>query len=165
MMVVSHHDSDHYGGMESLLMQIPTNQLLASFDLPIDVNRQLGFSQRCVQGQSWFWDGVKFEVLYPDEDLYHQAEVSDNNRSCVLRVSNASGSLLLTGDIELQAERRLLESQQKIQSTLMTIPHHGSKTSSSQALIDAVKPRWAIATVGYMNRYHHPRADIMQRYQ
>ena len=165
MMVVSHHDSDHYGGMESLLMQIPTNQLLASFDLPIDVNRQLGFSQRCVQGQSWFWDGVKFEVLYPDEDLYHQAEVSDNNRSCVLRVSNACGSLLLTGDIELQAEQRLLESQQKIQSTLMTIPHHGSKTSSSQALIDAVKPRCAIATVGYMNRYHHPRADIMQRYQ
>lgn len=165
MMVVSHHDSDHYGGMESLLIQIPTQQLLASFDLPIEVNRQLGYARKCQQGQSWVWDGVKFEILHPDKDLYLQQAVSDNNLSCVLRVSNNTGSLLLTGDIELAAERRLLQTQPLIKSTLMTIPHHGSKTSSSTALIDAVNPSWAVATTGYMNRYHHPRADIMRRYQ
>jgi competence protein ComEC len=47
----------------------------------------------------------------------------------------------------------------------MTIPHHGSKTSSTPAFIHAVHPRYAIATVGYLNHYHHPRADILQRYQ
>ncbi len=164
-MVVSHHDTDHYGGMETLLHSLPTQTLLTSFDLPLDNGRLLQRNQRCEQGQSWQWDGVRFDVLFPDSALYQQAEVSDNNRSCVLRVVSNSGSILLTGDIEAWAERRLLQQAQSLSSDAMIIPHHGSKTSSSPSFIDAVSPHWAVATVGFRNRYHHPRADILQRYQ
>jgi competence protein ComEC len=106
MMVVSHHDSDHYGGMESLLQRIPTQQLLTSFDLPIDVSRKLQQQLYCQQGQTWQWDGVRFEVLYPNAEMY-QSEVSDNNKSCVIKVTAKSGAMLLTGDIEALAEQRL----------------------------------------------------------
>lgn len=109
-------------------------------------------------------------------------EVTDNNRSCVLKVSSAWGSLLLTGDIEAWAEKRLLQllemqggqrqgdlhgktQWQLLKSDILLIPHHGSKTSSTPAWLDAVQPSKAIATVGYRNRYHHPKAEIMQRYQ
>jgi competence protein ComEC len=181
-LIVSHQDSDHYGGMETLLSKTPTHTLYTSYPISIDINRQLQYPLRCHQGQSWQLDGVRFEMLYPDSEVQYMPEVTDNNRSSVLKVSSAWGSLLLTGDIEAWAEKRLLQllemqggegdrlgvsdgQAQILKSDILLIPHHGSKTSSTPAWLDAVQPSKAIATVGYRNRYHHPKAEIMQRYQ
>lgn len=97
--VVSHHDTDHSGGMNTVLSQMPVSWLVSS--LPQNVLQNSDVKHvRCHSGQQWSWDGVVFDVLYPQPGSYDDAKLSDNNRSCVLKVSSASGSLLLSGDIE-----------------------------------------------------------------
>lgn len=168
--VVSHNDTDHSGGMTTVLKQMPVRWLLSS--LP----QELAFSSnvkriKCFAGQSWTWDGVKFEVLHPGIDSYADAALKDNNRSCVLKVTSAAGSLLLTGDIEKSIELALIESQadkehvMTLKSDVMIAPHHGSKTSSSAGFIAAVQPDLTIFTAGYLNRFRHPRAEVLKRYE
>lgn len=106
--VVSHNDIDHSGGMQSVLSTMPSAWLANSFqpevEIPISTKRI-----PCFAGQSWFWDKVQFEMLYPNFESYADAALTDNNRSCVLKITSKSGSMLLTGDIEKDAERNLLE--------------------------------------------------------
>ncbi len=119
----------------------------------------------CTDGQSWQWDGVQFEILHPDAASYALPGISDNNRGCVLRISTGGQHILLTADIEADSETQLLrEHPDKLPAALLVVPHHGSKTSSGIAFIAAVKPRYAVFTVGYRNRFGHPQRTIVQRY-
>ena len=163
-LVVSHNDSDHSGGMASVLAQIPVGWVASS--LPED-NPELALVKHmpCYAGQAWVWDGVRFEILHPDFASYQDAGIKDNNRSCVVRVASRFGSLLLTGDIERMAEDQLLATvPTKLAADILIVPHHGSKTSSSEAFIAAVAPRMAIFTVGYRNRFGHPKPLVLDRY-
>ncbi len=158
-LVVSHGDNDHIGGADSLLAAIPVGQVYTSAQPLLDDNRAIA----CRQGQHWQWDGVQFNVLHPGAgDL----QMKENNQSCVLAVAGRYGSVLLPGDIEQEAERRLIEKYPgKLKSTILVAPHHGSKTSSSQAFIDAVKPDYVFFPTGYRNRFHFPNHNIVLRYQ
>jgi competence protein ComEC len=119
----------------------------------------------CFAGQNWVWDDVRFEMLYPDYASYENTSLKDNDRSCVLKVTSQFGSLLLTGDIEAKAEDVLLETQNSLlKSDVLIAPHHGSKTSSTPDFIAAVEPAITIFTVGYLNRFGHPKAQIIDRY-
>ncbi len=163
--VVSHNDIDHSGGMQSVLSLMPTPWLANSFDpdfeLPAKTKRI-----PCYAGQSWEWDKVRFEMLYPNHESYADAAITDNNRSCVLKITSQSGSMLLTGDIEKEAERYLLETiPERLKSDIMTAPHHGSKTSSTPDFIAAVKPGVSLFTAGYLNRFGHPKPVVVERYQ
>jgi len=169
-MIISHDDSDHSGGAESLLAQMPIGWVLSSYtmqDGAIALAKQSPPKQfKYYAKQRWVWDAVKFEVLYPQIDSYHDADIKDNNRSCVIKVISRFGSLLLTGDIEAKAEQALLDSQAvKLKSDVMIAPHHGSKTSSTEAFIQATNAKQVIFTVGYLNRFKHPKAEIINRYQ
>ena len=163
-MVVSHDDSDHSGGMHSILTQMPVAWLASSLPTStLDV--ALLPRRRCHAGQSWRWDGVDFTMLSPTLASYARTDVEDNNRSCVLRVASRYGSLLLTGDIERKAERTLLESSAgQLSSDVLLAPHHGSGTSSSPAFVAAVHPAATIFTVGYRNRFRHPKPEVVKRY-
>lgn len=167
MAVISHDDTDHVGGMASVLQGVPAMRVLSSLTPQAAFFKQMQGKplshQSCRQGQHWRWDGVDFSILSPLADAGELAR-KDNDRSCVLRIQSAHGSLLLTGDIERVAEQDLLQSGINVQSTVMTMPHHGSKTSSSPAFVQAVSPQWAIATAGYLNRFGHPKSAILQRY-
>jgi len=124
-----------------------------------------GELKRCADGQSWQWDGVQFEILHPDPGSYAQTKISDNDRGCVLRISIANQHILLTADIEEASEIELLEEHpDKLPAALLVVPHHGSKTSSGKEFIAAVKPDYAVFTVGYRNRFGHPKQKIVQRY-
>jgi competence protein ComEC len=161
-MVISHDDNDHAGGMTSVLAQLPVGWVSSSFppeSLLADANHA-----SCVAGQSWTWDGVRFDMLHPDADSY-QKRIKDNDRSCVLRVSTRYGSLLLPGDIERRAERDLVRTMQISAADVLVVPHHGSKTSSTVEFIEQVRPQIAIFAVGYRNRFGHPKRDIIERYQ
>jgi competence protein ComEC len=74
-------------------------------------------------------------------------------------------SVLLTGDIEAKSERQILARTNQLASTILVVPHHGSRTSSSLEFIQAVHPQYAIIPVGYQNSYGHPKPDIVERYQ
>jgi competence protein ComEC len=89
--------------------------------------------------------------------------------SCVLRVSSTGArarSVLLTGDIEREQEAALVAASmpEALRSDVLIVPHHGSRTSSTAAFLDAVKPRVAVFQAGYRNRFGHPAPDVMARY-
>ena len=153
--VVSHGDSDHAGGLASLRAAYPRMPVLSGAE---DRFRD---ALTCVRGQHWEWDGVEFEVLYPDAD----APAGGNDASCVLKVSGAGGSVLLTGDIMKKSERRLLElDASALHSDLLVAPHHGSNSSSSEPFVAAVSPSEVLFPVGYRNRWGFPKPEVVARY-
>lgn len=156
-LMISHADNDHSGGASALLAEIQVDKILVG---QADTLPGHGVSL-CEQGQYWEWDGVQFSVLHPAADY---VDTKDNNHSCVLKVENALNSLLLTADIERQVETRLLALSDKLHADVLLVPHHGSKSSSSAAFVDAVAPQVAIVTAGYLNRFHHPHPSVVRRY-
>ena len=155
-LIISHGDNDHRGGSASLRRAMPVADVISS------VPHKLPGARACRAGQQWSWDGVRFEILNPDAAM---ARHGGNDASCVLRVSNARGALLLTGDIEARAERHLLARPGMLTAQVLVAPHHGSRTSSSAAFIDAVAPRWVLFPVGYRNRFAFPRPQVVARYR
>jgi competence protein ComEC len=163
-LIVSHNDTDHSGGMASVLAQIPVDWVDSSLanNTPAFVTHE---HMQCYAGQSWVWDNVHFDMLHPSPESYENVDIKDNNRSCVLRVTSQFGSLLLTGDIEREAEAELLETaSDKLAADVLVVPHHGSRTSSTPEFIAAVQPQVAIFTVGYHNRFGHPKQAVLERY-
>ena len=168
-LVVSHQDSDHSGGALSLLQTVPVGWLdssLAEQNTIVVAQRARGAAaRRCIAGTRWRWDGVEFAILYPFDSTYLEPRIKTNDLSCVLRVSGAGGSVLLTGDIEARAESALLARDAgALRADLLIVPHHGSRTSSTPAFIAAVRPAVAVYTPGYRNRFGHPRPEIVARY-
>lgn len=161
MMMISHGDNDHRGGADYLLAnfqigEVATNQL-ENFAKPLTVPLKL-----CLAGQTWVWDQVRFEVLSPNPQLRYSKE---NNQACVLKVSNAGHALLLPSDIEKSTEQVLLKMGAALQADVVLMPHHGSKTSSSAQFLQAVSPQLALVSAGYLNRFHHPHPQVLERYQ
>ena len=161
-LVLSHRDSDHTGGAPAVLAMQPAAELLSSLEDGHGL-QQLRRSTRCEAGQGWVWDGVRFEVLHPRAQDYELSRRS-NALSCVLRVSSGSQTLLLTGDIEQAQEAQLLASGLALKADVLLVPHHGSKTSSSAAFLDAVVPDIALVQAGYRNRFGHPAVPVLARY-
>lgn len=164
--VVSHDDIDHSGGAMSVLQGMPVGWTISSLPVGSPVIAGAANKLRCFAGQAWNWDGVHFEILHPTWDSYQDGSVRDNDRGCVLKVSSAFGSVLLPADIESISERNLLQrAAGALSADVLVVPHHGSGTSSTKEFIRAVNPTTAIITVGYRNRFGHPKAEVMQRYQ
>ena len=158
VLIVSHGDNDHRGGLPSLLAGFPVTKLLSSIPTQLPSSA----AQPCHAGQRWRWGGVVFEMLNPVMD----SSMGENDRSCVLKVTAGDKALLLTGDIEKRAERELVERLGlALESTILVAPHHGSKTSSSPDFIEAVAPRYVLFPVGYRNRWGFPKASVVERYQ
>jgi competence protein ComEC len=165
VLVITHADADHSGGAESLvdgtevammLTSVPFENRLAA--LPVE-------QQRCVAGQAWRWDGVRFEFLHPAAEDYTREVGKTNDMSCVLRIASSSGSMLLTGDIEARAEAQLLSrTGPQLRSDVLLVPHHGSRTSSTPDFLAAVGAQQAIIPVGYRNRFRHPHPAVLERY-
>ena len=154
ILIVSHKDNDHRGGLHSIQQELNVVRLISSYD-------EKG-SKPCYAGQRWIWDGVLFEMLNPSQSETYSKR---NNASCVLKVSTGGESVLLSADIEIKAEKRLVDKHyEKLKSTYLVAPHHGSKTSSSVRFLDAVDPEYILIPVGYKNRYRMPHSDVLQRY-
>jgi competence protein ComEC len=163
--VVSHNDIDHSGGMASVLALMPVTWLDSSLPEDADIPATQR-KMRCFAGQHWVWDDVQFEMLHPRAESYDDANIKDNDRSCVLKVTSQAGSVLLTGDIEKPDELELLNIEvDKLKSDVIVVPHHGSKTSSMRDFIAAVAPSVSIFTNGYLNRFGHPKPVVFERYQ
>ncbi|MHB1246323.1 MAG: DNA internalization-related competence protein ComEC/Rec2 [Sulfuriferula sp.] len=164
-LIVSHDDNDHSGGALSVLHEVPVGWFASSLPASHPAHAAGVRSLRCVAGQHWQWDGVKFAMLYPTAASYDIPRLKDNNRSCVLKIDSAGGSALLSADIEARDEAWLLNKDpDQLAATLLVAPHHGSRTSSTPDFIAAVHPAITVFTVGYRNRYGHPRGDVVARY-
>ena len=171
VLMLSHRDSDHTGGAAAVLALQPQARAMGSIEPQHELQPVRPFAA-CEAGQRWQWDGVDFEVLHPAPGAL-AAGGRPNTLSCVLRISAAraaggvapGASALLAGDIEQPQEQALVLSGVKLSADVLLVPHHGSKTSSSAAFLDAVQPAVALAQTGYRNRFGHPAPVVMQRYQ
>jgi competence protein ComEC len=162
-LVLSHQDSDHTGGALSVYQMQPQAEVLTSIAPEHWIASKMPL-QRCEAGQSWQWDGVEFAVLHPLPSDYEKL-LPPNARSCVLRISASGQVVLLTADIEAFQELALVQrARDQLRADVLLVPHHGSKTSSTEIFLDAVQPRWALFQMGYRNRYGHPAPQVLQRY-
>ncbi|MGF6994708.1 DNA internalization-related competence protein ComEC/Rec2 [Paraburkholderia sp. GAS32] len=182
-LVISHADSDHSGGAPAVLDAIEVRQMVAALAPanPLWSNaRQHGTDTLpCAAGQRWQWDGVEFAMLWPDAG---PLQGKPNAHCCVLRVSTvpaaesaSAGNVkptplrmtaLLTADIEAPVERILLaRDRDALRAQVLVVPHHGSKTSSTEPFLDSIDPLVALFQVGYRNRFHHPNAGVFERYK
>ncbi len=165
-MIVTHDDDDHSGGAASVLQAVPVAWLLTSLpDLdPLVV--QANPAMRCEAGQQWEWDGVRFEVLHPTRASYGDPAVRDNDRGCVLKVEAPGGRVLLPADVERRTEEELLlRSLGRLPADVLLAPHHGSRTSSIPAFVQAVGPQLVVFPAGYRNRLGHPHREVVERYR
>lgn len=162
MLVVSHTDKDHAGGVEGVLRNIRVKRLLSSAPDAFQHEN----SSRCDAGEMWNWGGLLFQFLHPNSQIDNLATLSTNNSSCVLLVKHQAGSFLLTGDIEAPIERKLLEKYPDLIDTdVLIVPHHGSNSSSTKAFIQATSPEYAVVAAGYRNPYGFPKKKVTTRYQ
>jgi competence protein ComEC len=162
--VVSHDDDDHKGGADSVLGLMDARALtlgpslqMSAFD---DSRAQLA-RDTCRRGQAWSWNGVGFRWVHPGDGGYQR----DNDSSCVLLVSAGGHTALITGDIEAAAERDLVRDGGLAAVDVVVVPHHGSRTSSTQDFVTAVRPRWAVYAVGYRNRWNFPVRMVVERWE
>ncbi|MDX8384971.1 MAG: DNA internalization-related competence protein ComEC/Rec2 [Gallionella sp.] len=164
-LIITHDDIDHTGGASSILKTMPVGWVSSSLKDNHPLLNSVEDKRNCLDGESWEWDGVKFEFLHSMVDEATSKKTRDNNLGCVLRISTGENHILLTADIEKQVEQRLLaEHVSKLEADLLVVPHHGSKSSSSDSFVTAVNPDYAVFTVGNRNRYGHPKDEVVQRY-
>lgn len=157
LLIVSHGDNDHAGGAESLLDLLPVEAVYSGEPDSLAID-----AKACHSQQAWLWDGVQFEILHPAPN---QVIRRANNRSCVLKITAGEFVVLIPGDIGRKVESALLANLDKtaLNAHLLLVPHHGSNTSSSPEFLSAVDPSMAVISAGYLNRYRHPRDEVIER--
>jgi competence protein ComEC len=163
-LVLTHQDKDHAGGALSLLDGLPVAWTSSSLPEGHPFRDTAGH-RPCEDGQAWEWDGVRFELLHPAAGDY-AAKRRSNDLSCVLKVTTAHGSALLTGDIETLSEQALVGRHgERLRADVLLAPHHGSRTSSSPEFVAAAGAQTVVFPVGYRNRFRHPNAEVLRRYE
>jgi competence protein ComEC len=172
-LIISHSDNDHAGGANTLLDHLYVKSAYSGEANLMNkkrstkaehLNNRVSY-QQCLAGQVFNLGKLTLEVLSP-----FKKGKNDNNNSCVIKVSDGVNSLLLTGDINQEAEQQLIthyanSNNSTLAADILIAPHHGSKTSSSITFIKQVNPRWVIFSAGYKNRWNFPNAKVVQRYQ
>jgi competence protein ComEC len=156
VMLLSHADADHAGGALAIVRGMQVARVLSGDPpgLPAELS-----AEACASGEQWQWDGVRFQ-------LWMWADARDSNqRSCVLQIEANGERLLLTGDIDVHAERVLLGSPLAVPTQWLQSPHHGSRSSSSMALLNALKPEAVLISRGHGNSFGHPHPTVVARYR
>jgi competence protein ComEC len=156
-LVISHADDDHAGGVQAMVHHLDVRRIVAgeTLDGLDDVISD------CRRGQVWRVDGIEFRFVHPG----NANAFSGNDSSCVLVVSAGIHNLVLTGDIEIDAELEMLQRYPFDAASVALIPHHGSLTSSSPPLVNRLKPDYAIASAAYGNRWGFPKERIRRRWE
>ena len=156
LMLLSHADADHAGGALAITRGLTVDQVISGD--PAGLPAQLR-AEACESGRQWQWDGVRFQ-------LWQWADAGDSNqRSCVLQIEANGERLLLTGDIDTHAERSLLDSPLAVPTHWLQAPHHGSRSSSSMALLNVLKPESVLISRGHGNSFGHPHPTVLARYR
>ena len=154
-LIVSHADLDHAGGAASLAAAMPVGSVMSGERLP-DMR-----SMPCRAGQNWRYDGIGFSILHPAIG----AEIGGNDGSCVLLLEAGEYRILLSGDIEKAAEHALVRAQRLAPVYAVSVPHHGSRTSSSTPFVQALQPSIAVVSAAYGNHWGFPKDDVVARWK
>ncbi len=167
--VGTHPHEDHIGSLDAIINHFDVDAVYMpkimhtskTFEDVLDAVANKGLKIKSPSpGDTIDFNGLEIEVLGP------QREYKDfNNNSIVLKVNAGETAFLFTGDAEETAEKDILQAGYDLQADVLKVGHHGSSTSSSQAFLQAVKPKYAVISVGVGNSYHHPEKEALQRLQ
>ncbi len=155
-LVLSHNDADHDSGLAEIARAYPKTQIYAG---QTDAYPDYPSIQYCQGGQQWVWDGVVFQWL-----TLEPFSKNNNDMSCVLKITAHNQTLLITGDLSRRGEKKLIAQHKAIlNSNILILGHHGSKTSSSAEFLQAVQPMYVVASSGFANRFAHPDPSVLAR--
>mgnify|MGYP000013904445 CR=1 FL=1 len=152
-LIVTHADRDHRGGLTALAAAVDIHRIDAGEPLA-DFPR----ARACRAGTQWWVDGIRFEYLWPDSPQRGEG----NAASCVLLMEAPGGRVLFTGDIDAAIEAQIAR-HLNAPVTVIEAPHHGSRTGSSGALLDAAQPAHAVVSAGFRNPYGMPHSEAIAR--
>ncbi len=177
-LLTTHSDQDHISGLESIVGYLNVQEFLLpdmlSEDLRIkklaDNAKKSGAKVSLIsQGTNLKIGDVSLIFLHPgklfEKSSKNSRSKNRNNRSLVFRLDYGNFSALLTGDIEKEAENYLVKNKTNLSATILKLPHHGSKFSSTPNFLKAVKPEAVLVSSGYLNRFGHPHPSVLSRIQ
>jgi len=181
VLALSHPQEDHIGGVPAILRGFSVGEVWSA-DAPTPSitflwiqeylrHRKIPLRMVSAESAAVRWGEATIEALNPPGRRGQDSvggwllASRDSDASLVLRVSIGNQAALLTGDIERAGEEELLRRPEGIRAQVLKVPHHGSRTSSGVAFIEAVRPEVALVSAGYRNRFHHPHPEIVERYQ
>ena len=166
---ISHAHSDHMGGMPSIIANFQPREMWYGIDSPTpgfvkvkQVAQKFHVAPKSFSsGAAFEFGGVNIRVLNPQPGWQPRPHMEDDE-SLVLRIQYGQTAALLEGDAHQRIEKFLI--QESPQADFLKIGHHGSATSSTPDFLAAVRPRFAVVSVGFYNSFKHPRPEVMQRY-
>ena len=169
--VLTHAHHDHLDGLHSVLQNFTVSELWIGRDEVSAALASLLAEARArgvaikheVRGDKFDWGGIEGEALWPADAT--SAPAAANDDSVVLRLSDGPVRFLLSGDIEKKVESALVENHAPLAVDFLKVPHHGSKSSSTEAFLAAVAPRVAVVSVGEANAFGHPAQAVVERYE
>lgn len=180
VLVLSHADLDHVGGISSVLQKYAVTQSWAGFDVAAFVSREERLLQRpagtvrlpanmqlCQRGVQWEVDGVRFEFLWPSrpetDTLTPSLGQQKNSQSCVLSVQGKYHRAMILGDVGIAEEEQMVAAG-LLPHELVLVGHHGSRSSSSQVFVQATQAAIAISQNGHWNQFSHPDRLVQARW-
>jgi competence protein ComEC len=171
VVALTHAHEDHMDGLNAVLENFRVGQLWVGHDVASRAYEALLERARAhavpvvheKRGAPFRWDGVEGRVLWPPDDS--EVARATNNDSMVLRLSDGPVSFLLTGDIEKPVEKELTADGDPLAATFLKVPHHGSRTSSTDDFLEKVEPEAAAISVGAHNAFHQPSPEVLERYR
>jgi competence protein ComEC len=168
-LIITHGDYDHMGAAQTIIEQTTVKELFIGKGGNKDrlqqrlvkaAKRHHVFVREISRGEKWNAAGISFYVLSPTNT---ESEESKNNRSIVLYTNLGGVTWLFTGDLEESGEKELLHAFPSLRADVLKVGHHGSDTSTSEALLKRIQPKVALISVGKHNRYQHPHETVIQR--
>jgi competence protein ComEC len=173
LVVLTHPQDDHLAGLIEVLRRYKVKQVLES-DFPCDTanckewakvieEKKIKHNLAVVGQKIRLGSATELEALQPEKPFLRGTSSDVNNNSVVLRLAMGNASFLLAGDMEEEAEGKLLAQKTDIKSIVLKVAHHGSKTATSQRFLTAVDPQVAIISVGAENRFGHPDQETLDR--
>ncbi|MBZ0270738.1 DNA internalization-related competence protein ComEC/Rec2 [bacterium] len=175
LVVVTHPDFDHYGGLSAVIAALPAREVWISRETDDEGAETYGAFLRLVDRlriprrlagrdtRPLEIAGARLSALWPPPELRDEETVSDNNAALVMRLDFGAASFLFPGDVDADIERELLDTGAPLAADVMLVPHHGSRSSSSAGFLAAVHPDTAVVPAGRDNRCHHPAPAVRAR--
>ncbi|HLG54241.1 MAG TPA: DNA internalization-related competence protein ComEC/Rec2 [Vicinamibacterales bacterium] len=170
-LLLTHGDPDHIGGAMAMLEDFAPLRLWEGVRVPhhppsealiASATRQGSGLDALRAGRDLSVDGVQVRVLHPPEPDWERRRVR-NDDSVVVEVTYGDVAFLLTGDIGAEVEQSIVPLLTRARVRILKVAHHGSRTSTSQALLDAWRPQIAVISCGRGNRFGHPARDVVHR--